>query len=1050
MIGPMRKVEPLSDPRPARTAVLFDRDPVHWRRMPQDQIVVRGAREHNLKDVTLAFPRDRLVVITGLSGSGKSSLAFDTIYAEGQRRYVESLSAYARQFLGQMEKPDVDQIDGLSPAISIDQKGASRNPRSTVGTVTEIYDHLRLLFARIGLPHCPNGHAIERQTVQQIVDQVLALPEGTRLLVLGPLIKDRKTEGDRVFEAAAKQGFVRVRVDGEIVDVGEAPTLDKYKRHSIEVVVDRYVVRHAEAPEGAKRAPDGRPIDPETGRAIPDPDAARLADSIETALRLGEGIVLIAPAPADGEAAPFVERRYSERYSCPYDGFTIDQLEPRNFSFNSPHGACPTCTGLGTRLEFDPNLLIPDRSKSLAAGALAPWSRNAMDASWRLRILEAVTKAHGWSFTAPVRDLPKEAMEYVLRAPKDERVVIGYRHERGENTYSTAFEGLITNLERRYRETDSEYIKTELEKYMVARPCPACGGKRLRPEVLAVTIDDRSIWDVSVMSITDALSWITALPGRLNDRERTIARQVLKEIGARLGFLVDVGLDYLALDRTSVTLSGGEAQRIRLATQIGTTLMGVLYILDEPSIGLHQRDNAKLIATLTRLRDLGNTVLVVEHDEETIRTADWVIDIGPGAGEHGGEIVANGTLDVVLGEPRSITGAYLRGDRTVPIPAARRHGNGKALVVRGAREHNLQNIDATFRLGTFIAVTGVSGSGKSTLVTDVLYRALARELNGSREEVGVHDRIEGAEHVDKIIEIDQSPIGRTPRSNPATYTGLFGPIRELFAAVPESRLRGYGPGRFSFNVKGGRCENCKGDGILKIEMQFLPDVYVTCEVCKGKRYNREALEIHFKGRSIAEVLEMTIEEALDFFGSVPNVKAKLQTLFDVGLGYVHLGQPATTLSGGEAQRVKLATELSRRATGRTLYVLDEPTTGLHFADVEKLMQVLHRLVDAGNTVIVIEHNLDVIKTADQIVDLGPEGGLRGGRIIATGTPEEVAALPGSATGEYLSRVLRGEPLVPLSDVTFAVAAGRSPGGNGRKTAVRIAPSAKRARAAAAR
>jgi len=642
-------------------------------------------------------------------------------------------------------------------------------------------------------------------------------------------------------------------------------------------------------------------------------------------------------------------------------------------------------------------------------------------------------------------------MDYILRAPKDERVVIGYRHERGENTYSTAFEGLITNLERRYRETDSEYIKTELEKYMVARPCPACGGKRLRPEVLAVTIDDRTIWDVSVMSITDALAWTGTLPSRLSDREKTIARQVLKEIGARLGFLVDVGLDYLALDRTSVTLSGGEAQRIRLATQIGTTLMGVLYILDEPSIGLHQRDNAKLIATLTRLRDLGNTVLVVEHDEETIRTADWVLDIGPGAGEHGGEIIANGTLDVLLGEPRSITGAYLRGERTVPIPASRRPGSGKSLVVRGAREHNLQNIDATFALGTFVAVTGVSGSGKSTLVTDVLFRALARELNGSREEVGAHTRLEGAEHVDKIIEIDQSPIGRTPRSNPATYTGLFGPIRELFAGVPESRLRGYAPGRFSFNVKGGRCENCKGDGILKIEMQFLPDVYVTCEVCKGKRYNREALEIHFKGRSIAEVLEMTIEEALDFFSAVPNVRAKLQTLFDVGLGYVHLGQPATTLSGGEAQRVKLATELSRRATGRTLYVLDEPTTGLHFADVEKLMQVLHRLVDAGNTVIVIEHNLDVIKTADQIVDLGPEGGLRGGRIIATGTPEEVAAMPGSATGEYLSRVLRGEPLVPLSDVTFAEAAGRSPDGNGRrKTSVRIAPSAKRARAAAAR
>jgi excinuclease ABC subunit A len=1003
--------------------------------MPQDRIVVRGAREHNLKDVTVAFPRDRLVVITGLSGSGKSSLAFDTIYAEGQRRYVESLSAYARQFLGQMEKPDVDQIDGLSPAISIDQKGASRNPRSTVGTVTEIYDHLRLLFARIGIPHCPNGHAIERQTVQQIVDQVLDLPEGTRLLVLGPLIKDRKTEGDRVFEAAAKQGFVRVRVDGEVMELTDAPTLDKYKRHSIEVVVDRYVVRHAEAPDGAKRAPDGRPIDSETGRVIADPDAARLSDSIETALRLGEGIVLIAPAPRDDEEPAFEERRYSERYSCPYDGFTIDELEPRNFSFNSPHGACPTCTGLGTRLEFEPNLLIPDTSRSLAQGALAPWSKNPMDSSWRLKILEAVCNAHGWDFRAPVRDLPKEAIDYLLHASKDERVVIGYRHERGENTYSTAFEGLITNLDRRYRDTDSEYIKTELEKFMVARPCPSCGGKRLRPEVLAVTIGDRNIWDVSTLPVTDALEWIGRLPSTLDERERMIARQVLKEIGARLGFLVDVGLDYLTIDRASITLSGGEAQRIRLATQIGTTLMGVLYILDEPSIGLHQRDNAKLIATLTRLRDLGNTVLVVEHDEETIRTADWVIDIGPGAGEHGGEIISNGPLESVLGEPRSITGAYLRGDRAVPIPATRRRGNGKSLLLRGAREHNLQDIDVEFPLGSFIAVTGVSGSGKSTLVTDVLYRALARALNGSREEVGAHDSLEGVEQVDKIIEIDQSPIGRTPRSNPATYVGLFTPIRELFAGVPEARLRGYGPGRFSFNVKGGRCENCKGDGILKIEMQFLPDVYVRCEVCKGKRYNREALEIHYKGRSIADVLEMTIEEALDFFSAVPNIRTKLQTLYDVGLGYVHLGQPATTLSGGEAQRVKLSTELSRRATGKTLYVLDEPTTGLHFADVEKLLQVLHRLVDAGNTVIVIEHNLDVIKTADHLIDLGPEGGLRGGRVIATGTPEEIAAIEGSATGEYVARVLRGEPLVPLTDVTFAEAAGRSKSGRNGKTSV---------------
>jgi excinuclease ABC subunit A len=1004
--------------------------------------------------VTVAFPRDRLVVITGLSGSGKSSLAFDTIYAEGQRRYVESLSAYARQFLGQMEKPDVDQIDGLSPAISIDQKGASRNPRSTVGTVTEIYDHLRLLFARIGIPHCPNGHAIERQSVQQIVDQVLALPEGTRLLVLGPLIKDRKTEGDRIVDGARRQGFVRVRVDGELYDIADAPKLDKYKRHSIEVVVDRYVVRHAEAPEGAARADDGRPIDPATGLVIPDPDASRLADSIETALRLGEGVVLIAPAPRDDEPPAFEELRYSEKYSCPYDGFTIDELEPRNFSFNSPHGACPTCTGLGTKLEIDPALLIPNPDKSLGQGALGIGGLLSTDASWRMKIIEAVMKVHGWDFTAPVRKLPAEALEYLLYAKKDqERVLVRYRHERGESTYKANFEGIVTNLERRYRESESDYVKAEIEKFMVTKPCQTCGGKRLRPEILAVTIGDKNIWDISTMSIKEALRWANGLAATLSDRERAIAYQVVKEIVARLGFLVDVGLDYLTLDRTSVTLSGGEAQRIRLATQIGTTLMGVLYILDEPSIGLHQRDNAKLIATLTRLRDLGNTVLVVEHDEETIRTADWVVDIGPGAGEHGGEIIANGPLEALLAEPRSITGAFLRGEREVAIPKRRRKGSGKALVVKGAREHNLRDVTLRVPLGTFVAVTGVSGSGKSTLVTEVLYRALARELNGSREPVGAHDKLTGAEHVDKIIEIDQSPIGRTPRSNPATYTGLFGPIRELFAGVPESRVRGYSPGRFSFNVKGGRCENCKGDGILKIEMQFLPDVYVPCEVCKGKRYNREALEIHYKGKSIADVLEMTIAEALEFFSAVPNVRSKLQTLNDVGLGYVHLGQPATTLSGGEAQRVKLSTELSRRATGRTLYVLDEPTTGLHFADVEKLLEVLHRLVEGGNTVLVIEHNLDVIKTADWIVDLGPEGGDRGGQIIAEGTPEKIAATPGSATGEYLDRVLRGEPLVPLSDVSFAEEAGRADpdrtNGHVRaQVAVPATPSRKRATAAA--
>ena len=995
--------------------------------MPQDRLVVRGAREHNLKNIDVDLPRDRLIVITGLSGSGKSSLAFDTIYAEGQRRYVESLSAYARQFLGQMEKPDVDQIDGLSPAISIDQKGASRNPRSTVGTVTEIYDHLRLLFARVGHPHCPEcGREIARMTVQQIADRIRQLPDGSRILILGPLIKDRKTEGDRVFAAARRQGFVRVRVDGELMDLDDAPRLDKYKRHSIEVVVDRLVVRHSDA--------DGNAFGPDR----PDPDAARLANSVETALRLGEGVMLVAPA----DEGAFEEQRYSEKYSCAYDGTTIDELEPRSFSFNSPHGACPDCTGLGIRLEFAVDRIIPDRSRSIPDGAMAPWRTVPTELSWRLKTTKAIMDAHGWDYRAPVADLPPEALDYLLFARKSEKVEVRYKHDRGENSYVATFEGVVTNLERRYRETESEYIRNELEKYMVERHCPTCDGKRLKPAALGVTIEERNISDIAAMSVGDALAWVDGLPAILSEREMAIARMVNKEIADRLGFLADVGLDYLTIDRTSSTLSGGEAQRIRLATQIGSSLVGVLYILDEPTIGLHQKDNAKLIATLVRLRDIGNTLIVVEHDEETIRVADWVVDIGPAAGEHGGEVIASGPLSAVLEEKRSVTGAFLRGERMVPVPGVRRGGSGKALTVRGAREHNLKDLDVRFPLGTFTAVTGVSGSGKSTLVTDVLYQALARAVSGARVEPGAHDSLDGTDAIDKIVDIDQSPIGRTPRSNPATYTGLFGPIRELFAGVPEARVRGYGPGRFSFNVKGGRCENCKGDGILKIEMQFLPDVYVPCEVCAGKRYNREALEIHYRGHTIADVLRMTAEEALEVFSAVPKVRNKLATLVDVGLGYIRLGQPATTLSGGEAQRVKLATELSRRATGRTVYILDEPTTGLHFADVEKLLQVLHRLVDSGNSVIVIEHNLDVIKTADWIIDLGPEGGERGGRIVAQGTPEQVAAVAGSATGEYLAHVLRGEPVVPLSDVEFGTAAN----GRGRRRARRAnapAPSAAR-------
>ncbi|MCV0403924.1 MAG: excinuclease ABC subunit UvrA [Chloroflexi bacterium] len=955
--------------------------------MPSDKIVVRGAREHNLKNIDVEMPRDRLIVITGLSGSGKSSLAFDTIYAEGQRRYVESLSAYARQFLGQMEKPDVDQIDGLSPAISIDQKGASRNPRSTVGTVTEIYDYLRLLFARIGRMHCPIcGREIERQTVEQMVDQVYGLPEGTRVMFMAPLVRDRKGEHEKLLAGAKQAGFVRVRVDGELRDLDEEIKLDKKFKHSIEVVVDRLVVRQTDD-DGAPR-----------------PDATRMADSIETALRLSEGLLLLNLPDAPAKEA---DRLYSEKYACPEHGGSFEEPAPRNFSFNSPHGACPDCTGLGSRLEIDPDLVLPNDELSIDEGAVLPWRRMAATESWFSKILEAVADHYGFRTDVPVRDLSEEARRIILYGNRGQRVDVRYRARNGNtHTFKTTFEGIIPNLTRRHRETGSDAMRADFERYMTNKPCPTCNGYRLKPESLSVTIAGKNIIETTRRSVTDALAWYDGLPDRLTDRENQIARQVLKEIRARLGFLIDVGLDYLTLDRASGTLSGGEAQRIRLATQIGSSLMGVLYILDEPSIGLHQRDNDRLIATLVRLRELGNTLLVVEHDEETIRAADWVIDIGPAAGEHGGRLIHSGPLPELLENHRSVTAAYLRGDKSVPVPARRRTGKGtEAIVVRGASENNLKGIDVAFPLGRFVAVTGVSGSGKSSLVTQILHPALAQRIWGSREPAGRHARIEGIDLIDKVIEIDQSPIGRTPRSNPATYTGLWAPLRELLAAVPESRLRGYKPGRFSFNVKGGRCEACEGAGIVQIEMHFLPDVYVPCEVCKGKRYNRETLEIHYKGKNVAEILEMNVEEALKFFDAVPSIRNKLQTLFDVGMGYIHLGQPATTLSGGEAQRVKLATELSKRATGKTFYILDEPTTGLHFDDVARLLQVLGRLVETGNTVVVIEHNLDVIKTADWVIDLGPEGGDKGGELVAAGTPEQVARTPGSYTGRYLRHVL---------------------------------------------
>ncbi len=951
--------------------------------MPVTHIHVKGAREHNLKNIDVQIPRDKMVVITGLSGSGKSSLAFDTIYAEGQRRYVESLSAYARQFLGQMEKPDVDFIEGLSPAVSIDQKGSTRNPRSTVGTVTEIYDHLRLLFARVGIPHCPtHGVPIVAQTVQEIVDQIREYRDGSRLLILGPLVRDRKGEHQQLLVTARRGGFARVRVDGAVRDLSEDITLDKMKKHSLEVVVDRIVLRGG--PEG-------------------DADRARLTDSVETALRLGEGLALVADADAKQP-----ERLFSERLACPEGDFSIGEIEPRTFSFNSPHGACPACTGIGTKLEPDPELILANPDLSLKQGAVLPWQKSGGTAQYRMAIIEGLARRYKFSLDTTVKELPKKAIDALLNGTPDP-LKLSYENRSGQRrSYEYEWEGIVPWLERQHRDTTSDYIRADIEKYMSERPCPVCKGRRLKPEALAVTILRKSIDDVTALTVSESMEWVSGLErekGGLGARDRQIAKQVLKEIRTRLGFLLDVGLDYLTVDRSATTLSGGEAQRIRLATQIGSGLMGVLYILDEPSIGLHQRDNARLIRTLLGMRDLGNTIIVVEHDEETIRTADWVIDIGPGAGEHGGEVVAAGPLEVILREPRSLTGAYLSGRRRIPLPAHRRSAKGDAIVVRGAREHNLKDIDVRIPLGVFVSITGVSGSGKSTLVNEILYRRLAQVISKAKERPGAHQRIEGVEHIDKVIDIDQSPIGRTPRSNPATYTGLFTPIRELFAAVPEARLRGYSAGRFSFNVKGGRCEACAGDGIIKIEMQFLPDVYVPCEVCGGKRYNREALEIRYKGKSISDVLEMTVEEGLAFFANVPACEAKLRTLNDVGLGYVHLGQPATTLSGGEAQRIKLSTELSRRATGRTLYILDEPTTGLHFADVERLLEVLHRLVDAGNTVVVIEHNLDVVKTADWIIDLGPEGGKAGGEVIAEGTPEAVARSRRSFTGRYLRELL---------------------------------------------
>ena len=959
--------------------------------MAQDKIRVVGAREHNLKNITVEIPRDKFVVITGLSGSGKSSLAFDTIFAEGQRRYVESLSAYARQFLGQMDKPDVDYIEGLSPAVSIDQKATSRNPRSTVGTVTEVYDYLRLMFARVGIPHCPVcGREVVKQSSQEIVDAIAGLPDGSKLSILAPIIRGRKGTYQAVFEEIRKAGFVRARVDGKVFNLDDEITLDRYKIHNIEAVVDRVVIQKSGDEEESKSL------------------LSRLADSIETALKFGEGYIIVENLSNN----PPKDLFYSENLACPEHGVSLTEIEPRNFSFNTPHGACPVCQGLGIRQEIDPDLLIPDKEVSFNDGALVAmeWNDAREQGKYYWQMLSSAAKAYHVNLDTPVKDLPEDQLNIILYGTGGQEVEMDLRGGNNRQTVMrTSFEGVIPNLMRRFRETQSEFIRSKIQEFMSDKPCPKCNGERLRPESLAVTIDGYNIMEVTGWPVESTLPWAERLMGKespLNERDKAITERVLKEIRDRLGFLVNVGLDYLTLKRSAASLSGGEAQRIRLATQIGSRLMGVLYVLDEPSIGLHARDNARLLSTLKELRDQGNTVLVVEHDEETIRTADWIVDLGPGAGVNGGEVVAEGRVEVIINNPNSLTGAYLARRMTVPLPEKRREGNGKHLTIYGARANNLKNIDITIPLGKFVCITGVSGSGKSTLMVDILYEALAHALNRARTSPGEHDRIEGIHQLDKIINIDQTPIGRTPRSNPGTYTGVWDEVRQLFAALQESKMRGYTTGRFSFNVKGGRCEACQGHGQLRIEMQFLPDVYVPCDVCHGKRFNRETLQVKFKGQSIADILDMTVDSGMEFFANIPRIQRRLQTLQEVGVGYIHIGQSATTLSGGEAQRVKLSKELSRRATGKTLYVLDEPSVGLHAADVHKLVEVLQRLVDAGNSVLIIEHNLDIIKTSDYIIDLGPDGGDRGGELVAAGTPEEVCEVKESYTGQVLKDYFR--------------------------------------------